>query len=135
MVTFARLFAVNPLRMPADSNSTFADQDNYSYMMVADQPVVLYINRESREEGLRFYKRAFHHSLMAQNGVYFNREIDTVYISCNASRAQLQYFGQQNAECLKTVEKLALPIVEFGNTFAAWNEVFKPSEVSVPIPR
>lgn len=113
--------------------STFAEQNNYSYLLVADQPSVLYVNHESREEGLRSYKSAFNTCLIAQNAVHFNPKIDTLYISCNVHSNQLVYFEQQNAAFLKTVEKLAIPIVHFANAFSPWNEVFDPRVVSVPI--
>jgi hypothetical protein len=51
---------------------------SHKHDFVADQPIILYVCHESREEGLRAYKLELH-TEHSQNKVYFNYDLDTLY--------------------------------------------------------
>jgi hypothetical protein len=110
--------------------STFLDRGNWTHIFVADQPPLLYTCHESRQEALRWYRRSFNKSRLAKNGVYFNPQIDTLYISKHSTCHQRNYFIQQNSRHMRSVKYLAIPREQFTITFMTWNPIFAADMVS-----
>ncbi|KAF4636627.1 hypothetical protein G7Y89_g1458 [Cudoniella acicularis] len=101
-------------------NDNRADLSSDTYHSGAQPPVTLWINRESRHETLRYYKLSFA-APKKEALVYFNPQIDTVYIRSADILRSTDFSNIFPKEDLRNIRHLDITWLHINSLMFTWN--------------